>query len=107
MSQRNPINTGSAILWASAFILAGMLIIQAGRMAGNAAHADMTATDGAYTLMTTSAGTGDDASPNEVLFVIDNNDQVLLVYEIENAQTGRMFLRDGGDLDNLFRIAGR
>lgn len=107
MNQRTPISAGAAILWASAFLLAGFVIVQAGRMGGNAAHADMTGSSGDYTLMTTSAGTGDDAAPNEVLYVIDNREQVLLVYEIENAQTRRMFLRDGGSLNNLFRQAGR
>ena len=58
MSQRNQISTGAAILWGSAFLLAGMVIIQAGRMGGNAAHAEMTGSDGGYTLMTTSAGSG-------------------------------------------------
>ena len=65
MSQRNPISTGAAILWGAAFLLAGMVIIQAGRMGGNAAHAEMTGSDGGYTLMTTSAGSG----KNEVLYV--------------------------------------
>ena len=102
MSQRNPISTGAAILWGSAFLLAGMVIIQAGRMGGNAAHAEMTGSDGDYTLLTTAAG---GSGTNEVLYVIDNREQVLLVYEIENAQTGQMFLRDGGSLVSLFRTA--
>ena len=41
----------------------------------------------------------------QVLFVIDSREQVLMVYEIENAQQRRIVLRDGGSLENLFRRA--
>ena len=38
-------------------------------MQGNAAHADMVADHGSYTLMTGPSGNGPDAKPNEVLYV--------------------------------------
>ncbi len=65
----------------------------------------MTASRADYTIMTTNSGRGGDADPDELLYVIDNRDQVLMVYEIEDARRGQIILRDGGSLDILFRRA--
>ncbi len=107
MSRRQPLNSSSAVLWASAFVIGALTIVQAGRLPGNAAHAEMTGARGSYTLLTTNSGTGGDADPDELLYVIDNTDQVLMVYEVEDARRGKITLRDGGSLDNLFRAARR
>ena len=102
MSRRQPLNSSSAVLWASAFVIGALTIVQAGRLPGNAAHAE--AADQA---LIDNSGVGGDADPDELLYVIDNTDQVLMVYEVEDARRGKITLRDGGSLDNLFRAARR
>lgn len=97
------INPSAAVLWAAAIIVTALIIIQAGKLPENAAHADMVATTAHYTLMTAKSGRGS----NEILYVIDARDQILMVYEVEDAQRGQIHLRDGGRLDNLMRNARR
>ena len=96
-------DTAGATLWASAFIVAALLIMQAGRLASNPAYAEMTTTRGDFTLMTTDSGRGGDQNPWELLFVINSRDQALLVYEVESVRNRQIVLRDGGSLVNLFR----
>lgn len=100
-------NVASAILWASAFVIAAMIITQAGRLPQNAAHADVAAERGQYTLLTAASGRGGGEQPYELLYVLDSRDQMFLVYEIENVQQFRIHRRDGGSLDMLFRNARR
>ncbi len=102
---RTTIDTSSAALWASAFVIAALVILQAGRMSGQTAQAEMTATRGSYTLLTTDSGRGGDANPDELLYIIDSRDQILLVYEVEDARQKQILLRDGTSLDYLFRLA--
>ena len=105
---RTRFNPGAAALWASAFVIAAMVVVQAGRLpmaaGANAAHADVTASRGSYTLLTADSGRGSDDA-NKLLYVIDSREQVLLVYEIEDARRNMMFLRTGGSLENLFNSA--
>jgi hypothetical protein len=103
MTRTTPMNSSAAVLWASAFIIAALVIIQAGRLPGNPAHADMAIHYDDFTLLTTRYGSGD----NKLLYVINSRDQVMLVYEVEDAQQGTLFLRDGGSIENLFRAARR
>jgi len=105
--RRQSIDPGAAVLWAAAFIVAALILVQAGRLPGGAAHAEMNTSAGDYTLMTAKSGKGSDLDPDDLLYVLDSRDQVLLVYELENAQNRRMFLIDGGSLDALFRNAQR
>lgn len=98
-------NTGAAVLWASAFVIGALIILQAGRMHGNAAHANMAADRGSYTLMTADSGRGGDTDPYEILYVIDSREQVLLVYEVEDARKRTVAIRDGYSLDTLFQRA--
>ena len=106
MTTRTDIRIPAASLWASAFVIAALVILQAGRLPGPNAWADeMSTTSGDYTLLTADSGRGGDVDPYEVLYVIDNRSGVLLVYEIDNAQQRRIHLRDGGSLDLLFRKA--
>ncbi len=107
MIRSQKINSSAAVLWASAFVIAAMILVQAGRLPGQAAHAEMTATRADYTVMTTNSGRGGDEDPDELLYVIDNRDQVLLVYEIEDARRGNVILRDGWSLTNVFARARR
>jgi hypothetical protein len=107
MRKETGMNTaGTAVLWASAFLLAGLVIVQAGRLPSNPAYAEMAVADGGYTLLTTDSGRGEDAAPNELLYVLDSREETVLVYEIEDARQKQIFLRDGGSLRNLF-ITGR
>ena len=42
----------AAALWASAFVIAALAIVQAGQLPGNSAHAETTSEFGDYTLLT-------------------------------------------------------
>lgn len=95
----------AAVLWASAFVIAALIILQAGRLPGNAAHAEMVADRGSYTLMTASSGRGPDAKPYEILYVLDSREQMLLVYEVEDARRRQVVLREGYNLDSQFQRA--
>ncbi|MEE8154236.1 MAG: hypothetical protein V3T53_04670 [Phycisphaerales bacterium] len=107
MTRSQKINSSAAVLWASAFVIAAMILVQAGRLPGQAAHAEMTATRADYTVMTTNSGRGGDGDPDELLYVIDNRDQVLLVYEVEDARRGGVILRVGWSLPFQFASARR
>ncbi len=107
MNSRQQINTSAATLWASAFVIAALIIVQAGRLAGPTAYAEAVDNRGDYTLLTARSGRGPDEKPYEVLYVIDNRDQILMVYEIENVQRGEIIARDGGPLETLFTTARR
>ena len=99
------INAGAAVLWASAFVIIALIIVQAGRLPGNAAYAEMVADRGSYTLMTADSGRGGDEDPNEILYVIDSREQTLLVYEVEDARKRQVTFREGQPLDQLFQRA--
>ena len=108
MKNHERFNTSTAALWASAFVIMALIIVQADKLPGQAAYAGMATGSGSYTLLTTYAGRGGDAeNPNELLYVLDSRDQVLLVYEIEDSRNGQIFMRDGGSLTNLFKSARR
>jgi hypothetical protein len=108
MSKRtNNVNAASAVLWASAFVIAAMVIIQAGKLPGNEAQAEMAVHRHGFTLLTVDSGRGDDAAPNELLYIIDSRDAMMYVYEIENAQNREILLRRGGNLSNLFATGRR
>ncbi len=101
------VNASAAALWASAFVILALIIVQAGRMPGNTANASMQADRGSYTLITADSGRGGDADPDEILCVIDSREQVLLVYEVEDARRSGIVLRDGYALNDLFIRARR
>lgn len=104
---KSPIDTPAAILWACAFLLAALVIVQAGRLPGNEAHAEMAVEMDGFTLITADSGRGEDAAPDELLYVLDSRDEMLFVYEVEDARAGNIILRDGGSLRNLFTNAAR
>ena len=91
-----------AALWASAFVIAALVIVQAGRLPGNQAIAGTASERGSYSALTVNSGQGPETNPNELLFVIDSREQALLVYEIEDAKKKQIILRDGGSLENMF-----
>jgi hypothetical protein len=90
-------------LWASAFVIAALVIAQAGRMP--AAQAETVVSVNDYVALTARTGRGPDERPNEALFVLDNREQTLVVYDMEDAQRGTLVVRGGGSLVNLFRNA--
>lgn len=92
----------SAALWASAFVIGALVIVQAGRLPVNPAFADQAVADHGYTLVTGESGRSD----AEVLYVLDSRSETMLVYEIEDARQKQVILRDGGSLRRLF-IEGR
>jgi hypothetical protein len=105
-STRARVGFSASSLWASAFVIGALVIVQAGKLPGSAAWGDvMSTSSGDFTLLTADSGRGGDIEPYQVLFVIDNRQQALMIYEIENAQQRRITLRDGGSLDALFRRA--
>mgnify|MGYP005699889937 CR=1 FL=1 len=108
MRRTRQIDTAAAVLWASAFLILAIVIVQAGQLQGNAAFADQAVNKGDYSLVTVDAGRGGgDAAPNEVLFVVDSQDEVLMIYDIEDARRGAIILRSGGSLANVFSSARR
>lgn len=101
-------NPAAATLWASAFVVAALIIVQAGHLPGVAAHADMVTDRGSYTVMTASSGRGTNTSPYELLYVIDSREQTILVYEIESDRNRReIVLRDSYSLEQQFQRARR
>jgi hypothetical protein len=107
MSRTAPVNSAPIALWASAFVIAALVLLQAGRLPGNAAYADQASSSRDYTLLTTRSGLGGETDPDELLYIVDDRDQVMLVYQVEDARTGRVQLRDARKLDQLFGTARR
>jgi len=76
----NRIQTACFALLASAFLLAGILIVRVDQKAAqNAALADQVISQPSFTMMTSrTRGEGDQSE--ESLFILDNNSGALLVY---------------------------
>lgn len=74
--------SSNALLWFSAFILLGLVVVQAGRLAShwsNAARADVVSRVGDYTLLTANAQSSED-----IAIVVDGRGEQLFVYRIQN-----------------------
>jgi len=98
-------NSSAAVLWASAFVIGAIILAQAGRLPVNAAHAEIAADRGSYTLLTARSGRGPETEPYELLYVIDSREQVLLVYEVEDTRKRQIVFREGYNLDDQFQRA--
>jgi len=86
------------VLWASAFVLAGMILTQADRLgAGAQARAELVSQTGSYTVLTADGGT------DEVLVLLDHRDENLYVYSIENQRA--ITLHERLSLAELFHDA--
>ncbi len=100
----------SPVLWASAFVIAAMAIMQAGRFAPNPAYAGMAvSTDEGFSMVASSSGRGPADRPYDLVYIIDSSEESLYIYWIENANTpatSRLQLRGGAFLPTLF-TAGR
>lgn len=95
----NRIQTACYGLIASAFILAGLLIVQLSSMP-NTAEAAMVITRDNFTLLTAKT-----RSSEEALFIINNITSRLLIYSLNIGQK-RMELAGGADLNELFNRSG-
>lgn len=104
MTQRHS-NIATSMLAASAFILAALVIVQAGRQPAFAE----TANSGqmGFAAATIRSGLGPDTRPYELVYVIDSRGETLYIYYIENATGGPMQLRQVLSLPALFRQARR
>ncbi len=73
----------AAALWASAFVLIGLVMVQSGRMVGwsNQAKADVVSRVGDYTTLTMSA-----TSSEDLAIVLDGRAEKLFVYRIKNRE---------------------
>ena len=99
------INHTVAVLWASAFVITAMIIMQAGRLQGSTAHAGQVESAGGYTLLTARSGKGTETDPFDLLYILDDRSDMLLVYEIDNIQSNRINLRYAQNVAEWF--AGR
>lgn len=104
MTTLRKIDSAAATLWASAFVIMALIIVAAGQRGGNAAYAGNADTRGDYSALTVNAGLGGGEQPYELLYVLDSRDEVLLVYDMDDARKG-LVLRTGGSLANVFQAA--
>jgi len=88
-----------AVLWASAFVLAGLVLLQAQRVVGPVANAELVSRTGDTTIMTVS-GPSDDA-----LWVLDERSEQLFIYAPQ--QRGGIELVQKLSLSTMFRDARR
>ncbi len=86
-------------LWISAGVLAALVVVQGAGLLDRPAFADMVAERSGYTVMTTRAD-----SSSELVAVIDERNETLLVYTVENRR--RVLLGARQSLPELF-VRGR
>jgi len=96
----------NAILGASAFVLAGLTLVQAGRMTPSA-HANESSNSGqlGYSVATIRSGMGPDTRTHDLLYIVDSRGELLYIYFIENVADRRVLLRQVQSLPALFRQA--
>ena len=97
----------AAPLWASAFVLAGLLVVSAGRITPSADAGNPAAVAaGGMQVLTLTNGDGSSTQFNESVYVLDNHSETLFVYTIENATDKRgLILRTAEPLPQVFRNA--
>lgn len=89
-------DSAAAALWASAFLILALVIVQAGRLgAGRQAHAELVAPIGDLTILTASSGDNED-----VLLVLDSRAQTLIAYTVVNRS--QIDLNQTADVSALF-----
>lgn len=80
MKGRGAVSAGSTALWASAFVLIALILVQAGRLpGGSVAHAGNVQQVGELTILTAETGAEQDA-----IYVLDSVNGLLLVYDVQN-----------------------
>lgn len=86
-SMRPRVDSGVAALWASAFVIGGMLVSQAGRFgAPDQAYAGNVAETGQIRLLTADAGGGE-----EVLAIVNIVDETIAIYSIQNQRSIELY----------------
>ena len=107
--RRNADGMAAAALWASAFVLAALTILQSGRLPMNAAYGAGAANQGGQgtSVITLETGLGPDNKAYEALWVLDGRGEMLFIYYIENGNAGEkaLLLRQVIPLPELFRNA--
>lgn len=97
---RGGVRVPDGALWASALVIAALILVQAGRVADTPARAEMASKSGAYSMITTKAGGA------EALFVVDDRTETLMIFEVRPGQ--KFELRRTEGLPELFeRARGR
>ncbi len=89
------------VLWVTAIALTALVVLQLGRGAGapfeQQALAEMVASVGDYSIMTTDGGN------EELLFVLDNRNEQLMVYKVDQQRSMVLLARE--ELDGVFAAA--
>lgn len=93
-NERPGIDSGAAALWASAMVILALIVVQAGRMGGQAAHADV-AWVGDVTILTTASAENED-----VLAVLDRREELIYMYGIESGRNVQLFQVE--NIGNMF-----
>ncbi|MSR18975.1 MAG: hypothetical protein EXS00_07410 [Phycisphaerales bacterium] len=91
------------VLWASAFIIAALILVQAGRLGDQQAHAEAVAGGSGFSMVTLTNGLGSSRAYENV-YVIDSHSESLYIYYIAalNDPLG-LRLRNLSGLPALFR----
>jgi hypothetical protein len=98
---RAPLDAGAAALFASAAVVLALILVQLSSVVGGA-PANAQGVDRDSGVVTTTARASTDSA---VLLVLDQRDERLYVYELENGR--RLNLVDGEDLAELFASGSR
>ncbi|MFI4871162.1 MAG: hypothetical protein ACIAQ0_08805 [Phycisphaerales bacterium JB058] len=89
------------VLWVTAIALTALVVLQLGRGASapfeQQALAEMVASVGDYSIMTTDGGN------EELLFVLDNRNEQLMVYKVDQQRSMVLLARE--ELDGVFAAA--
>jgi len=89
------------VLWVSAVALAAMVLLQLGKGGQvpfeQQALAEMVTSVGDYSIMTTDGGN------EELLFVLDNRNEQLMVYKVDQQKSMTLLARE--ELDSVFASA--
>ncbi|PHQ81278.1 MAG: hypothetical protein COB69_04540 [Phycisphaera sp.] len=97
-----PHRLNANVLWVTAMLIAALTVVQLGRRGGSSpfeqrALAEMVSSVGDYSIMTTDGGN------EELLFVLDNRNEQLLVYRVDQQKALILLARE--ELDNVFSSA--
>jgi hypothetical protein len=77
-SHRTSGRVSGAALWASALMIAALIIVQAGRMGPEPARADVVSTVAGTTALTF------EAQSEDLLAIVDGRQEMLFVYRVQN-----------------------
>lgn len=90
-------------LWASAFVIGALVVVEAGSLPAPAAHAGEAVIGGTgFSMATVRASANGENGGHELLYVIDGRDELLYVYEIPKASDRRIVFLGGRLLPSLF-----